>query len=62
YEALKARKQKEGKAATDLNLAKTQRKVQRSYQRLTNIQSDYQNKIIASVVRTKPQWVALEDL
>ncbi|HBF74342.1 MAG TPA: transposase, partial [Lactobacillus sp.] len=28
----------------------------------TNIQSDYQNKIIAAVVRTKPQWVALEDL
>jgi len=62
YEALKARRQKEGKSATDLNLAKTQQKVQRLYQRLTNIQSDYQNKIIAAVVRTKPQWVALEDL
>ena len=62
YHALKARRQKEGKSATDLNLAKTQRKVQRLYQRLTNIQSDYQNKIIATVVRTKPQWVALEDL
>ncbi|WP_203651402.1 RNA-guided endonuclease InsQ/TnpB family protein [Secundilactobacillus yichangensis] len=32
------------------------------YQRLTNIQSDYQNKIIATTVRTKPRWVALEDL
>ncbi|GAX02620.1 transposase [Secundilactobacillus pentosiphilus] len=62
YQALKARRQKEGKSATDLNLAKTQRKVQRLYQRLTNIQSDYQNKIIATMVRTKPQWVALEDL
>ncbi|GAX09198.1 transposase [Secundilactobacillus silagincola] len=62
YQALKARKQKEGKSATDLNLAKTQLKVQRLYQRLTNIQVDYQNKIIATVVRTKPQWVALEDL
>lgn len=62
YLALKARRQKEGKSATDLNLAKTQLKVQRLYQRLTNIQSDYQNKIIAAVVRTKPQWVALEDL
>jgi putative transposase len=28
YLALKARKQKEGKSATDLNLAKTQLKVQ----------------------------------
>ncbi len=62
YQALKARRQKEGKSATDFNLAKTQRKVQRLYQRLTNIQVDYQNKIIANVVRTKPQWVALEDL
>ncbi len=62
YQALKARKRKEGKSATDFNLAKTQRKVQRLYQRLTNIQSDYQNKIIATVVRTKPQWVALEAL
>ncbi|WP_235995137.1 RNA-guided endonuclease InsQ/TnpB family protein, partial [Secundilactobacillus yichangensis] len=62
YHALEARKQKEGKSATDLNLAKTQRKVQRLYQQLTNTQSDYQNKIIATVVRTKPQWVAIEDL
>ncbi|WP_203652063.1 RNA-guided endonuclease InsQ/TnpB family protein, partial [Secundilactobacillus yichangensis] len=62
YQALKARRQKEGKSATDLNLAKTQRKVQRLYQRLTNIQSNYHNKIIATVVRTKPRWVALEDL
>ncbi|HBF74366.1 MAG TPA: transposase [Lactobacillus sp.] len=62
YCALKARKQKEGRSATDLNLAKTQLKVQRLYQRLTNIQIDYQNKLIAIVVRTKPLWVALEDL
>ncbi|MFC6255314.1 RNA-guided endonuclease InsQ/TnpB family protein [Secundilactobacillus hailunensis] len=62
YRALKARKLKEGRSATDLNLAKTQLKVQRLYQRLTNIQIDYQNKLIATVVRTKPQWIALEDL
>ena len=60
--AFKARKQKEGKAATDLNLAKNQLRVQRLYQHLQNIQKDYQNKIIANVVRTKPHWVSLEDL
>ena len=60
--AFKARKQKEGKAATDLNLAKTQLRMQRLYQHLQNIQKDYQNKIIANVVRTKPHWVSLEDL
>lgn len=62
YLAYKARRQKEGRTATDLNLAKTGRKVQRLYQRLHNIQADYQNKVIADVVRTKPRWVSLEDL
>lgn len=32
------------------------------YQRLHNIQNDYQNKIVSTVVRTKPQWVSIEDL
>ena len=36
--------------------------MQRVYQRPQNIQSDYQNKIITSVVRTKSHWVSLEDL
>ena len=62
YLAFKARKRKEGKSAADLNLAKTQLRMQRLYQRLHNIQNDYQNKIVSSVVRTKPQWVAIEDL
>ena len=36
--------------------------MQRLYQRLHNIQNDYQNKIVSSVVRTNPQWVSIEDL
>lgn len=60
--AFKCRKQKEGKSATDLNLAKTQLRMQKLYQRLQNIQKDYQNKIVANVVRTKPHWVSIEDL
>lgn len=32
--------------------------MQRLYQRLHNIQTDYQNKIVATVVRTKPQYVS----
>lgn len=62
YIAYKARKMKEGRSATDLNLAKTERKVQRLYQRLHNIQADYQNQIVANLVRTKPNWVSIEDL
>lgn len=62
YLAFKARKKKEGRSATDLNLAKTQLRMQRLYQHLHNIQVDYQNKIIANVVRAKPQYVSIEDL
>lgn len=62
YLAFKARKKKEGRSATDLNLAKTQLRMQRLYQHLHNIQADYQNKIIANVVRAKPQYVSIEDL
>lgn len=62
YLAFKVRKQKEGKSATDLNLAKTQLRMQRLYQNLHNIQNDYQNKIVSTVVRAKPQWVSIEDL
>ena len=62
YVAYKARKMKEGESATDLNLSKTERKVQRLYQRLHNIQADYQNQIVANLVRTKLNWVSIEDL
>ena len=62
YLAFKVRKREEGKSVTDLNLAKTQLRMQRFYQRLHNIQNDYQNKIVSTVVRAKPQWVSIEDL
>jgi transposase, IS605 OrfB family, central region len=52
----------EKRATTDFNLAKTQNKILRLNSRITNILNDYQNKIIADVVRTKPQFVAIEDL
>ena len=36
--------------------------MQRLYQRLHNIQNDYQNKIVSNVVRTKPQWVSIDNI
>lgn len=52
----------ERRAATDFNLSDTQDKILKLNGRITNILNDYQDKIIASVVRTKPQYVAIEDL
>ena len=32
------------------------------HQRLTNIRTDYINKVVSNVVRNKPQYIAIEDL
>lgn len=52
----------ERRATTDFNLSVTQNKILKLNGRITNILNDYQNKIIANVVRTKPQYIAIEDL
>ena len=52
----------ERRATTDFNLSVTQDKILKLNGRITNILNDYQDKIIAHVVRTKPQYVAIEDL
>ena len=61
--AYRKRVNKYGKReATDFNLAKTKLRMQKLYQHLTNIIFDYQNKIISELVRTKPKYLAIEDL
>lgn len=60
HEALK--KSKKGKAAQRLNITKQKRKIQRIHQRLTNIRTDYINKVIAEIVRAKPSYITIEDL
>lgn len=37
-------------------------KVQKLYQRLTNIRTDYLNKTIHSIVKNKPSYIVIEDL
>ena len=48
--------------STQKNFVKQKLKVQRLYQRLTNIRTDYLNKTIHSIVKTKPSYIVIEDL
>lgn len=52
---------KKGKRAQK-NIQKQKLKVQRLYCKIDNIRTDYINKIIAEIVKTKPSYIAIEDL
>jgi putative transposase len=63
YESLKEReKGKQKGEATRKNIEKQVIVVQRLHQRLSNIRTDYIDKIVSEVVRTKPNYVTIEDL
>ena len=62
YESLKIRNKKEKGEATRQNIQKQIVKVQILHQRLTNIRTDYINKVVSNVVRNKPSYIAIEDL
>ena len=63
YESLKIRNKniKEGRA-TSQNIQKQIVKVQKLHQRLTNIRTDYINKIVSSIIKQKPSYITIEDL
>ena len=48
--------------STQKNFVKQKLKIQKLYQRLTNIRTDYINKTIHSIVKTKPSYIVIEDL
>ena len=48
--------------ATRHNIQKQMLKVQKLHQRLMNIRTDYINKVISELVKTKPMWITIEDL
>jgi transposase, IS605 orfB family len=48
--------------STQKNFVKQKLKVQKLHQRLTNIRTDYINKTINSIVKTKPAFIVIEDL
>ena len=47
---------------TQKNFVKQRLKVQKLYQRLSNIRTDYLNKTIHSIVKIKPAYIVIEDL
>jgi len=59
YEALKKRK---GEKATRQNIQKNLLEVQKLYKRLENIRTDYINKVVSEVAKTKPEFITIEDL
>lgn len=63
YESLKTRNQnnKEGET-TRQNIQKQVLLVQRLHQRLDNIRTDYVNKTVNELVKTKPSHITIEDL
>ena len=48
--------------ATRQNIQKQKLKVQKFHQRLDSIRTDYINKVISELVKTKPMWITIEDL
>lgn len=62
YESLKERNKSMKGEATRQNIQKQQLKVQRIHYRLDCIRTDYINKAIAKTVKTKPEYIAIEDL
>ena len=53
---------KKGESTQRANIQKQKLKVQKLYHRITNIRTDYINKIIAEIVKTKPSYITIEDL
>ena len=60
YENLK--KMKKGESAQRANIQKQKLRVQKLHQRINQIRTDYINKTIAEMVKTKPSHITIEDL
>ena len=48
--------------STQRNIQKQKLKVQKLHHRIDNIRTDYINKTIAEIVKTKPSYITIEDL
>jgi len=62
YESLKLKNKNMKGVATRQNIQKQVLKVQKLHQKLTNVRTDYINKVVSEIVKTKPSYVAIEDL
>jgi len=48
--------------STQKNIQKQKLKVQKLHQRMDNIRTDYINKTVSEIVKTKPSYITVEDL
>ena len=62
YESLKQRKNNEKGEATRKNIGKQVIEVQKLHQKLDNMRTDYINKTINDLVKTKPDYITIENL
>ena len=53
---------KKGESTQKRNIQKQRLKIQRLHHRIDNIRTDYINKIIAEIMKTKPSHITIEDL
>ena len=53
---------KKGGTTQKRNIQKQRLKIQKLHHRIDNIRTDYINKIIAEIVKTKPSYITIEDL
>ena len=53
---------KEGESTQRANIQKQKLKVQKLHHKIDNIRTDYINKTIAEMVKTKPSYITIEDL
>lgn len=53
---------KKGEATQRANIQKQKLKVQKLHHKMDNIRTDYINKTIAEIVKTKPSYITIEDL
>ena len=53
---------KKGESTQRANIQKQKFKVQKLHHKMDNIRTDYMNKTIAEIVKTKPSYIAIEDL
>ena len=48
--------------STQKNIQKQKRKVQKLHHKIDNIRTDYINKTVSEIVKTKPSYITIEDL
>ena len=53
---------KKGESTQKTNIQKQRLKVQKLHHKIDNIRTDYINKTIAEIVKTKPSYITIEDL